>query len=285
MCFFERNHTSCSKPTKIVNTNKFTSLPAHTIFHIWSTKHAALAFIISKEKYCSASSWVPRFRHSGHCHNCCLIYHSVSAAAILWSWQTCNPEWICCFFSPRNSETWAFGRSMRRVVRPVLQLWPEWVCIFTIDPDVGAFPMAQLVRIFLQRRRRGMHVRFLGREDLLEEEMATLSRILAWKIPCTEEAGRLQLRESQRVGHSSAQHSTENWWFNFFSSLNMNLLISSNHVLGWRALTNTCLAPSQTALSPAPTVCAENVPDLGSEVWDDCASRNPSWKQNTHFSS
>ena len=30
-------------------------------------------------------------------------------------------------------------------------------------------------------------IRFLGREDLLEEEMATYSSILAWKIPWTEE--------------------------------------------------------------------------------------------------
>ena len=34
-------------------------------------------------------------------------------------------------------------------------------------------------------------VRFLGWEDPLEEEMATLSSILAWRIPWTEEPGRL----------------------------------------------------------------------------------------------
>ena len=33
-------------------------------------------------------------------------------------------------------------------------------------------------------------VRSLGWEDFLEEEMATHSRILAWKIPWTEEPGR-----------------------------------------------------------------------------------------------
>ena len=43
-------------------------------------------------------------------------------------------------------------------------------------------------------------VRFLGWEDL-EEGMATHSRILAWRIPWTEEAGRLQSMGSQRVGH------------------------------------------------------------------------------------
>ena len=37
-----------------------------------------------------------------------------------------------------------------------------------------------------------MWVRFLGREDPLEEEMATHSSILAWEIPWTEEPGRLQ---------------------------------------------------------------------------------------------
>ena len=41
----------------------------------------------------------------------------------------------------------------------------------------------------------------LGREDPLEEEMATHSSTLAWKIPWTEEPGRLQSMESQRVGH------------------------------------------------------------------------------------
>ena len=35
-------------------------------------------------------------------------------------------------------------------------------------------------------------VRSLGREDPLEKEMATHSSILAWKIPWTEETGRLQ---------------------------------------------------------------------------------------------
>ena len=35
-------------------------------------------------------------------------------------------------------------------------------------------------------------VRFLGREDPLEKEMATHSSILAWRISWTEEPGRLQ---------------------------------------------------------------------------------------------
>ena len=41
----------------------------------------------------------------------------------------------------------------------------------------------------------------MGQEDLLEEETATLSSILPWKILCTEELGGLQSMGSQRVGH------------------------------------------------------------------------------------
>ena len=48
---------------------------------------------------------------------------------------------------------------------------------------------------------RGTWVQSLGREDLLEKEMATHSGILAWKIPWTEEPGRLQFMGSQRVRH------------------------------------------------------------------------------------
>ena len=41
----------------------------------------------------------------------------------------------------------------------------------------------------------------MGQEDPLEEGMATHSRIRAWRIPWTEEPGRLWSMRSQRVGH------------------------------------------------------------------------------------
>ena len=46
-----------------------------------------------------------------------------------------------------------------------------------------------------------MWVQYLGREGPLEKEMATHSRILAWRIPRTEEPGGLQSMEWQRLGH------------------------------------------------------------------------------------
>ena len=44
-------------------------------------------------------------------------------------------------------------------------------------------------------------VRSLGEEGPLERKMATHSSILAWKIPCREEPGRLESMGSQRVRH------------------------------------------------------------------------------------
>ena len=41
----------------------------------------------------------------------------------------------------------------------------------------------------------------LGWEDPIEKRMATHSSILAWRIPWTEEPGRLQSMGLQRVGH------------------------------------------------------------------------------------
>ena len=49
-----------------------------------------------------------------------------------------------------------------------------------------------------------MQVQSLGWEDPLEKEMATHSSILAWRIPWTEEPGRLQSMESQRVRYDWA---------------------------------------------------------------------------------
>ena len=45
-------------------------------------------------------------------------------------------------------------------------------------------------------------VQSLGQEDPLEKGMITHSRILAWRIPWTEEAGGLQSMGLQRVGQN-----------------------------------------------------------------------------------
>ena len=84
-------------------------------------------------------------------------------------------------------------------------------------------------------------VRSLGQEDPLEKEMATRSSILAWKIPCVEEFGRLQSMGSQRVGHDWVTslslyklklysiwfdlHTSWNDWVFFFFFLNFSSCI------------------------------------------------------------
>ena len=60
--------------------------------------------------------------------------------------------------------------------------------------------MAQRVKRLLTVRE--TWVRSLGQADPLEKEMATHSSILAWRIPWTQEHGRLQSMESQRVEHN-----------------------------------------------------------------------------------
>ena len=50
----------------------------------------------------------------------------------------------------------------------------------------------------------GDRVRSLGRDDLLQKEMAIHSSTIAWKIPRTEEPGRLKSMGSQSVGHDGA---------------------------------------------------------------------------------
>ena len=57
--------------------------------------------------------------------------------------------------------------------------------------EVGASLAAQMVKN--QPAMQEIRVQSLGREDPLEEGMATHSSILAWRIPLTEEPGRLYI--------------------------------------------------------------------------------------------
>ena len=60
--------------------------------------------------------------------------------------------------------------------------------------------------------------------------MATHSSILAWKIPRTEESGRLQSTELQRVGHDlTTEHAHEPLDKSFSGSVVGPLLVGSTH--------------------------------------------------------
>ena len=66
-------------------------------------------------------------------------------------------------------------------------------------PDGWASLVAQMVKRLPAVRE--TWARSLGWEDPLEREMATYSSTLAWKVPWTEEPGRLPSVGLQRVGH------------------------------------------------------------------------------------
>ena len=73
---------------------------------------------------------------------------------------------------------------------------PEFRCSFV---TLGASLLAQMVKN--PPAMWETWVPSLGREDPLEKGRATHSSILAWRIPWTEEPGRLQSTGSKRVGH------------------------------------------------------------------------------------
>ena len=63
----------------------------------------------------------------------------------------------------------------------------------------GASLVAQIIKNLPTMQE--IQVRSLGGEDPLEKGMATHSSILDWRMPWTEEPGRLQSMGSQRVRH------------------------------------------------------------------------------------
>ena len=79
---------------------------------------------------------------------------------------------------------------------------PLWKTIWQFFMKRSASLVAQTVRNLPAMLE--IWVWFLGQKDPLEKEMATHSRILAWRIPRTEEPGGLQSMRSQRVRHSWA---------------------------------------------------------------------------------
>ena len=73
-----------------------------------------------------------------------------------------------------------------------------WSIILRLS-SIGVSLVAQMVKNLPKMQK--TRVQFLNWEDALGKGMATHSSILAWRIPWTEEPGRLQSMGLQRVGH------------------------------------------------------------------------------------
>ena len=91
-----------------------------------------------------------------------------------------------------------------QVLGKIKYLFTHMLCfISNYEKSKGQSEPTSLVAQTVKRlpAMRETRVRSLGWENPLEKEMATHSSTLTWKIPRTEEPGRLPSMGSQRVGH------------------------------------------------------------------------------------
>ena len=119
-----------------------------------------------------------------------------------------------------------------------------------------------------------------GWEDPLEKEMAIHSRTIAWRIPWTEEPGRLQSMGSQRVGHNWATSVSQSVMINMrceFLLVNHSLLISMVLPLVWAEC--HCLMP---ATGPNLWVAAPS--DLKNFMykWKECMTEDRDLNEQAH---
>ena len=76
-----------------------------------------------------------------------------------------------------------------------------YIFLYTHTAHIG-FPGGSAVKnLPVMQKMQETRVRSLGREDPLEDGIATHSSILTWRIPWTEEPGGVWFTGLQRVGH------------------------------------------------------------------------------------
>ena len=80
--------------------------------------------------------------------------------------------------------------------------WFIWY--FSVSDRIASLMAQQLKHMPAMQEMQEVWVWFLGQEDTLQEAMTAHSSILAWRIPWTEETGRLQSKGPQRVRHDWA---------------------------------------------------------------------------------
>ena len=94
------------------------------------------------------------------------------------------------------------------------------------------FPRASQVTLVVKNQvANAGDVRSLGWEDPLKEGTTTHSSILAWRIPRTEEPGRLQSMGSQRVGHNSVTKQQQSIKISNYYAVNLKLIYCKSTIL------------------------------------------------------
>ena len=111
-----------------------------------------------------------------------LNFHNLTSKEFFFTYRE---KMIYCNFPPNSPSfsLWGNGNHMTDLFLYLKMIIMTFVMTQTVKmlPTIG-----------------GTRFSSLGQEDLLEKEMAAYSSILAWKIPCTKEPGRLQSMESQK---------------------------------------------------------------------------------------
>ena len=132
-------------------------------------------------------------------------------------WWTGRPGVLRFMGSQRVGHDWATE----------LNWWLTWASL--IAKSVKNLPSGQETWVWS-----------LGWEDPLEKEMATHSSILAWRIPWTDEPGRLHIVHGvARVGHDLATKERERWLTFLFLKCSPNITKISNQfyfVNQWKSL-------------------------------------------------
>ena len=137
--------------------------------------------------------------------------HGVSKTRTGLSNWACTHPWIplrilgihILGWSFPDSKAWAPLAPQERVLPHYLSvhLFSPHSCILGQSNDLCASPIQTVKHL---PRMWETQFRSLGHEDPLEKQMGTHTSILAWKIPQTEDPGRLQFMGSQRVRHDWA---------------------------------------------------------------------------------
>ena len=132
----------------------------------------------------------------------CSVGSQRAGLEVSWSQPTPSPR-VCHPCPPTR-------KRLLRSLHARLLIFYFWLCWvfaavhgFSLAAATGGSSLlwwASLVAHMIQLpAREETSVRSLGREDPLEEGMATHSSVLAWRNPWTEEPGGLQSMRSQRV--------------------------------------------------------------------------------------
>ena len=148
------------------------SMGLHRVGHDWNDLAIFHCVYVPQLSYPFVYWWTSRLLPCPGCYKQCCDEH----------WGTCvslNSSFLCVY-----AQQWDW--------------WVIWQFYFQFFKES---PHCSPKRLSTMRETR---VRSLGWEDPLEKEMAIHSSTIAWKIPGTEELGRLQSMGSQRVGHNWA---------------------------------------------------------------------------------